>query len=332
MSERKITKAVFFTTDYGFLIPTMVAAIQVSQQLTIDSGIDILIFLIDFLEVELAELNWEYHKHGIRFIDMKSSQYNNSQSYYYESHVPKSTLARLCVGQQISTQYESLIYIDGDVQIVGDISPLLRWKVRDGCVLAGLDQGLLQYGEPGSSVSKWYEAYTRELGLKTPMEYFNAGVMALQRTTLVDIGPAALGYFLENGEKCLQHDQSALNAVLVGRREYLSPRYNFMPKFQEIGGTDIVDPTIIHFADRHKPWHDPVVPWMAQYAAVYDEIVAKHPILQKYVRYMSKRPKNTAYRPGIFKSAVLLLAFPARRLARRRKLRNYMAQTSFAFP
>lgn len=331
VTERKAQKAVLFTTDYGFLIPTVVAALQVSAHVKSDVNVDILIFLVDFLEEELNELNYNFSTNGIKFIKIDSSMYDDPNSYYHSSHIPRSALARLCLGEKIPAQYESLIYFDGDVQIVGDISPLLKWEVRPGYILAGLDQGLLEDGEPRSTTSKWYASYTSGLGLKKSLEYFNSGVFALRRSVLLDMGPAALRYFKENSKKCIQHDQSALNAVFASRREYLSPRYNFMPKFLEIGGGDIVKPIIIHFADRNKPWHDPVTPWMTAYAPVYQETVQKHVVLQKYVQYMSTQPKSAPYVPGLLKSAALLLFWPLRRLARRRKLKAYMSQTPFAF-
>lgn len=235
------------------------------------------------------------------------------------------------MAEQIPEHYESLIYLDGDIQIVGDISPLLKWEVRPGHILAGLDQGLLEDGELGSTTSKWYASYTRGLGLQQSVEYFNAGVIALRRSTLLDMGPAALRYFREYSRRCIQHDQSALNAVFVGRREYLSPRYNFMPKFQAIGGADILKPIIIHFADKNKPWHEPVKPWMAAYAPVYQKTVQEHFVLQKYVRYLGRQPNGRIYAPGRLKSAIVLLVLPLRRLARRRKLRAYMSRTPFAF-
>jgi lipopolysaccharide biosynthesis glycosyltransferase len=322
---------VFFTTDRGYLIPTIVAALQVSNQIQTGLRADILIFLIDFRESESSELNAEYEHNRIKFIDMASSVYDNSLCYYHKSHVPKSALARLCVGELIPARYENLIYIDGDVQIVGDIRPLLKWQVRPGYILASLDQGLLEVEEPGSSISKWYARYTRGLGLKEPLEYFNSGVMAFRRSTLLEEGPVSLRYFYENSNKCLQHDQSALNAVFVGRREYLSPRYNFMPRFQVIGGAAIVNPVIMHFADRNKPWHDPVLSWMAEYTAIYTKVINEHSVLGKYVRYMSKQPTSEPYAPAPLKSAALSLAFPFRRIARRRKLKKYMSTTPFAF-
>jgi lipopolysaccharide biosynthesis glycosyltransferase len=330
MTEKAKT-AVFFTTDYGFLIPTVVVALQIRAQIQGDNETDILIFLVDFLEAETRTLNAEFAAHDIQFIDMQSSAYEDAGTYYHKSHIPKSTLARLCVSAMIPAQYEDLIYMDGDIQIVGDISRLLKWKVRPGYVLAVLDQGLLELGEPGSSVSRFYTTYTAALGLKHPFEYFNAGVLAFQRSTLLAKGPEALRYFHENSEKCTQHDQSALNAVFKGCREYLSPRYNFMTKFQAIGAESFVHPVVIHFADMHKPWHEPVKPWLTQYAGIYGEMIKKYPVLANYVPYLKTQARASSYQPGLLKTAALTVASPVRRLLRRRNFRKYLAKTPFAF-
>ncbi len=107
------------------------------------------------------------------------------------------------------------------------------------------------------------------MGLASPDEYFNAGVLLMNLELMRrDECTAKLRAFgVERAAELVLRDQDALNAVLAGRRRPLHPRWNAMnifrlPEAAVVFGADAIaearrDPALRHFEgpDDNKPWH-----------------------------------------------------------------------------
>ena len=76
-----------------------------------------------------------------------------------------------------------------------------------------------------------------------------------------NIPDALFAYVEKNQDKCLLHDQDALNAVSGGQKRFLPYKYNFMTHFFTAGYAQYDKtvflqerPAIIHYCSPGKPW------------------------------------------------------------------------------
>ncbi|MEU6377768.1 glycosyltransferase [Streptomyces sp. NPDC046909] len=124
-------------------------------------------------------------------------------------------------------EYDTIITLDTDMVVLGDLSELL--ELREG--LAAVPQFF--YGQ----------------------HKLNSGLLVIQREYLSDAFCARLDKCGRSGDYELdKHDQGILNAVLDGDFVRLDPRYNFV-KRRLSGDLPVPDDTaILHFTGRHKPW------------------------------------------------------------------------------
>ena len=115
-------------------------------------------------------------------------------------------LARLILDIAIPDHYTNIVYLDGDLQIVGDVRPLVTYRVPDGMIAAG--RGSLWLERNNHDVSNWFDGYLQGLGGVSSDTYFNSGVLAFRRDTWNEIAPKALQFFFENSQACPRHDQA----------------------------------------------------------------------------------------------------------------------------
>ncbi|MFF4251333.1 glycosyltransferase [Streptomyces sp. NPDC001663] len=124
-------------------------------------------------------------------------------------------------------EYDTVITLDTDMVVLGDLSELLQ--LREG--LAAVPQFF--YGQ----------------------HKLNSGLLVIQREYLSDVFCAKLDKCGRSGHYELdKHDQGILNSVLDGDFVRLDARYNFV-KRRLSGDLPVPDDTaILHFTGRHKPW------------------------------------------------------------------------------
>ena len=324
-------RLIFFTTDAGFLLPTIQAAMQVAAQARVTAIADILIFLVDMLPADKLLLEAAFAGRPFRFELLDPALPDASSVAFNQTHVPLSTLARLATGALIPDQYEHLVYLDGDIQITGDIYPLVSHNVTEGHIAAANDTTWLCEGDSGPYWRRM-RLYLDGIGVADPHDYFNAGVLAFRRSTWAQVAPTARDFFLSHSAACLFHDQSALNAVCVGRREVLPPIYNFISGYAEIGAQEDTAPRIIHFTGAAKPWFSRCWPWYGQFIGHYDDLLQRYPILADY--HPRRPPEDiVAIEMDVVRSRRRVsLRTPWRRPLRRLMYRRYAKSQLFALP
>lgn len=321
-------RAIFFTTDYGFLIPTLVSAQQILQQEDVENIADILIYLVDYQNEEYEKICREFPK--IRFFMISSSQYELPLGATFNvTHVPKSTLARLVVASDFPEQYDHLVYIDGDTQITGSIFPLVKHDVAIGSILASCDRPYIIWHE-NRKIVKNMRIYLSGLGIYNPEDYFNAGVIAATRSTWASLGANALKYFVDNSADCLYHDQSAINAISLGRREVLSPKYNFVSSYADMGAADYLEPSIIHFTGGSKPWFSNAAPWYGRFKHHYEGLLSERPWLRRYWKVKPWAERLESDLRASLAILVVRVIMPWIAIKRRRQIKRYLRETRFA--
>jgi lipopolysaccharide biosynthesis glycosyltransferase len=139
----------------------------------------------------------------------------------------------------ILADFDRAVYLDSDISLLTDVTPLLEMEPHAGPIIATHDI-------PAMIEMK----YRGRLRMSGP--YFNGGVavLDLRAVRTERIFKEALQYALDHPERCLMHDQDALNAVLDGRWQTLDWRWNALTQIREYMPRE---PFIRHFTG-YKPW------------------------------------------------------------------------------
>lgn len=201
-------------------------------------------------------------------------------------HFVPHVYTRLFAPNYLPDDVERFIYIDGDVLVLDDITPL--WNTAlGGAVLAAVQD----LAVPCVSSPMGLKRY-RDLGLAPHAPYFNAGVyvadMAAWREA--NTGTTAVRYIERYRDDINLLDQDALNAVIKGRWKPLDYRWNLVSgpagrSFCPTDGLDTVqlkravaNPGIVHFAGLLKPWIYPALgsPWADEYMQVLRRLYPAH--------------------------------------------------------
>lgn len=173
------------------------------------------------------------------------------------SHLPPATLFRLMVGDLLPDEVTRVVYLDIDLLIREDPSPL--FDAPRGVLAAARDVYRPWVG--GRPLNPW-----TELGVDPAAPYFNAGVLAIDLPAWRSSGIADRCLDILRNHFLRYSDQDALNLVLAGAWDEFDPRWNvqsdaFVP--QSLGwvalDNDVLqaavdDAAIVHFTGPDKPW------------------------------------------------------------------------------
>jgi lipopolysaccharide biosynthesis glycosyltransferase len=325
MSDGK-DRLIFLSTDQGFLVPTIVAADQITRQADVMAIADVMIMLIDISDEQGVELQAAFPSIQFRHISKDGFELPHGATFN-ETHVPQASLARLSSSNYIDERYRHVVYIDGDVQIVGSILPLVSHDVREGSVLAAPDAAELWWPEAGGSATG-ERSYVQGIGIDDPRLYFNGGVLAATRQTWASFGAQALQFMRDKSEICRYHDQSAMNAITPrSKREFLSPRYNFNRWYGLLGLRKAMKPAIIHFTGAQKPWADKYPSYDGEFKDAYTSLVAEHPVLTPHWEATSGRAGTSLDAPP---RLGLGWALPWRVPLRRRRAMKSFRSTNYS--
>jgi lipopolysaccharide biosynthesis glycosyltransferase len=149
----------------------------------------------------------------------------------------------------LADRYQRLLYLDADLLVVADVTPLLELDLAGHPVAGVLDWGAATVSQ-AEGVPDW-----AELGLAPDTQYLNSGVLVIDVDVWVaaDLTGRALAYAGRHRRLDLP-DQQTLNAVLRGNFVTLGLEWNTVvwpPLLDSYSGPI---PRIWHFAGRYKPW------------------------------------------------------------------------------
>jgi lipopolysaccharide biosynthesis glycosyltransferase len=160
---------------------------------------------------------------------------------------------------ELLPEVDKLLYLDVDTIVLDSLRPLWETDVS-GHYLAAVTNVFIE----------GHFAHIPPLGLSSPEEYFNTGVMLLNLAELRREGATerVTRWAVDNQEKLLWPEQDAMNVVLGKRRLRLHPRWNCMTSVLEFPWSMLVfgveplqearsNPAIRHFEgpNVNKPWH-----------------------------------------------------------------------------
>ena len=254
--------AVVLLCDSNFLVPTVGTAIAARSQIS-DPAVAVFVYVLDREDRELETLR---HVLALRGVQLSAANVAGlglvKASDFNKTHVPIATMARLWINDLLPPEFDKFLYLDGDLEITGSLDALLAIPVPYLGFLAAPDLPLLIARDWGKSARATHD-YISNLNVRDPDDYFNAGVLLVDRAGWSDVASEAFCYFNRFPERCRYHDQSALNATAQSKRGRLSLSWNYQTDF--MAATDPrtwgISPSIWHFTGYPKPWHADVFPW-----------------------------------------------------------------------
>ena len=200
---------------------------------------DVLILHKDISE-ESQKRILEMEKEGnvfIRFISME--QYEKQVAYDVGAYYSVETNYRLFLFGEMFAKYDRILYLDCDLIVEGDISGLYDVELGD-CEAAAVrseDFRLLSKIKKPIFMDRFpynVDNYrTDALGMKTPENYFNAGVLVMdlkkvrQRITQKQV------FEILHRHNYYYNDQDVLNIVFDGRVKNVDCRWNYMTYIPE---------------------------------------------------------------------------------------------------
>jgi len=273
------TTCVCYTTDPGYLFPTLLSAIQARAH-TEPAKTDIIIlgFGTDPATVDLFQRITA--EHGIIFLPFGPDAIDGA----------KAMLARLFLARLLPPHYQQLLYLDGDTQITGPLDPLLDTAVPDGQFLAANDPFTFTLADD-TAFSRDLTRHLATLGLSrhATANYFNSGVLRIARAGWDAIGAESWRLFRARDGQSRFPDQDVLNIAGAEHRRAMSLAWNFPIFMLNCRVAGAIAPRILHFMSDPKPWHGTFAPWTRAAHTPYTELLTRHPELRAFHRPMPTR-------------------------------------------
>lgn len=167
--------------------------------------------------------------------------------------ISRATYLRLMMLELLDVNIKRILYLDVDMVVNEDITKLWNTDLQDNLIAAVID--------PGMDAQNFAKRHNLQYDKNS---YFNAGMF------LMDLVKVRESKLMEKSIELLSAhdaafeyaDQCALNIVFWGKWKPLDLTWNFQRKFlyEDIKNnyksiTQIKNPKIIHFTEKHKPWN-----------------------------------------------------------------------------
>lgn len=261
-------QCVCYVSDVEYLFPTLLSALQARKFSSRTT--DVCVLLSESVD-NYAQLRDLLSASGVILVDATEALRGSLErldSSHFQARISESTMAKLVLPQILPEQYEQIIYLDGDTQVVGSLEGFEKIYAQPGKFFAARDYtAIVDMMEKGKTTS-----------------YFNAGVLKFHREGW--IGAEAFDLFVNDPEACDgRHDQGALNAVCGSALTLISNRWNFPKHF--LHWVDMSSLSIVHYMAHPKPWHGTFFPWGPEESRVYTEMRKASPLYDALYRGIS---------------------------------------------
>ena len=169
----------------------------------------------------------------------------------------RAVFRRLFLDRVLPPEYQRIVALDADTLIRRPGLGRLASLDLLGAPLAAAYDMIYLMDFKGGALAEEFLAHRQSLGLARQTPYFNAGMMVIdrQKWSEAELGERAMRALVGNRDRYPFMEQSALNELVAGGFAPLSPRYNFMGDFFLLGLETRIDPIVLHFVNRPKPWN-----------------------------------------------------------------------------
>lgn len=165
------------------------------------------------------------------------------------SYISTGMYLRLLLPQMLPGTVQRVLYLDIDVFVNADLSPL--WQIPlDGSPLAAVRDRYTSTMDTSGGIPGAPE------GIDGSAPYFNSGVLLINTPIWRQMGitERCLTYLEDNRSSLRLPDQDALNLAAYGRWVELDSDWNDQAGWWK---PRIAEPArILHFLGRTKPWHE----------------------------------------------------------------------------
>jgi len=206
-------------------------------------------------------LSKSYQNFSINFIEMKSAFADIKMQI---SHITVPTFYRINI-PKLFPDKKRVLYLDCDIIVLKDLSELFDEDLQD-CYAGGVLA-------VGYILNQSNRDYYKRIGIDNLSSYINAGICLWNVEKIIEDN--LYDELISHCEKNYSSmDQDVVNRVFYGKIKLLDLKYNLMTKYKgffedgeefeklaQYYGTEMIknavkNPTIIHYADKIKPWSD----------------------------------------------------------------------------
>jgi lipopolysaccharide biosynthesis glycosyltransferase len=220
---------------------------------------------IYILSEDLTENNKQYitsyfNENNIVFYFIQiDSKLIKTSVFSSSDYITIATYYRLLIPLLLPHSLKKVLYLDCDMLVIGSLDELWETDISSYSTAVTIDAGCNDI------------RHCNRLGISNDFDYFNAGMLLINLKYWREnkIYEKTYNFIKENNASCIQHDQDALNKILLGTVKYVSVRYNYIESFfMDINNllvkkkyfADIINSasciSIIHYAGGEKPWHN----------------------------------------------------------------------------
>lgn len=292
-------------TDDNYVIPTVVAV-----QALVSNKKEETKYVINIIASGLSEksknmfLELCSDKVEVKIVEVDINKYadlGNDRGDYCQAS--KAALFKFDI-PNLFTEYEKIIYLDGDLIVRKDLSGLYRTDIKNHYVAAVNDSGKIYSG--------------RKI-MKEIDTYFNSGVMLLNLTMMrKDNLTEKLMHQKSIMDDVSLMDQDVFNIVMQKKVKLLPIKYNYLyinllraesQKKVEICDINSLyssnylslddirkDAVIIHFASANKPWKDSKVRLYSEWKKYFDISPAREKtdyLYEQQIKWLSSLNENS---------------------------------------
>jgi len=263
MGTKNKVMTIASTIDANYLLPLSVLACSLMRNKGDTSRIDWFVFESGIPEQAKNDFDRHYRDSDIGFHWVTLSAAEFEHLPHWGRAVPRM-YQRLVIADYLPTDISTILYLDADLLVLGNIEELRDVELDNMAVGAVQDMVIPTVSSPlGLSKHK-------EMGISPAAHYFNAGVLLMDLTMWRKerISQKTISY-LEKSEQIGFMDQDALNAILhsswkplhyrwnvvgsVAGRRFFDPQHLDREQYDEA----VRMPGIVHFGGYLKPWQIP---------------------------------------------------------------------------
>ena len=233
---------------------------------------------------------------SIRFA--RVCEYFDAKKLFVDQHLSVETYYRLII-PEIMPNYHKILYLDCDMVADRDVAELYDLDLKGAIIGAAKDIDVA--GQLNLNQNNWQTYATETLGLDSPYDYFQAGVLILDLDGLRKTASSQKMIKLALSQSFRCHDQDVLNIICKNKVTYIPQQWNTLMDWQEPGRSRMQilkmaprklfeeysaarkQPYLIHYAGYQKPW-DVVDCDFAEYFWEYAKLSPYYPMLLRRIR------------------------------------------------
>lgn len=224
--------------DARYLVPLRVMLTSLVRHLPAGSRAVLHLLHTDLPAATLAPLHQILETHPVQPTPAQLASLPRSRRFPREAAFP------LLLPDVLPPGLDRVLFLDADLFIRADITPLWHTPLDDAIVAAATDQAIQTCG------ARRGVKHHAIRGIPSSAPYFNCGVLLidLPRWRGHDVSRLARQYLVDTGDAVDFYHQEALNAVLHHHWQPLDQPWNCLASCPSS------DARIVHFGGRVKPW------------------------------------------------------------------------------